>query len=47
MKYILIAGIDGAGKISLIGVLKGFKFRLFIYDLLKSGGLAQQVRALA
>ena len=38
MKYILIAGIDGAGKTSLIGVL---------YDLLKSGGLAQQVRALA
>ena len=47
MKYILIAGIDGAGKTSLIGVLKVFKFRLFIYDLLKSGGLAQQVRALA
>lgn len=25
MKYILIAGIDGAGKTSLIGVLKGFE----------------------
>ena len=26
MKYILIAGIDGVGKTSLIGVLKGFEF---------------------